>query len=337
MKHWLDAALVEFYSRARRGAVRRRLESLSRLPRTLHIEGTNVCNARCVFCAYPQMGRPKQTMPMDDFRRVVDEYVLMGGRHVSLTPIVGDPLVDRFFFERLDDLHRRPQIRHFSFYTNAILLTSQVSARLMTYGRKLTVNVSWGGFDRQTYQRLMGVDKLDEVYDNVRAFIEHKRRTDSAVRLAVALRCAAADCRGEVWDGLCAFEREGLLGFTRLDEYDSWAGKITAGALASAGLRPRRRPRKRGACELLVSKPVVLADGRVNACACRDVEAELIIGDLHGSSLAELLAGDGINQLIERHERGDYPDVCRRCTYYVSIYNRRKSSLFKSGGNWQDE
>jgi len=36
-------------------------------PNVLYIEGTNICNARCVFCAYPQMERPKVTMTMDVF------------------------------------------------------------------------------------------------------------------------------------------------------------------------------------------------------------------------------------------------------------------------------
>jgi radical SAM protein with 4Fe4S-binding SPASM domain len=126
------------------------------------------------------------------------------------------------------------------------------------------------------------------------------------------------------------FESENLLSFTGIEDYDSWAGEISAEDLLAQGLKPRRMPRKRGACELLVNQPVVLADGRVNGCACRDVEAELIIGDLQESSLAEICKGKTIAQLLERQEQGDYPDVCKRCTYYVSVYNRRKSILHKN-------
>jgi radical SAM protein with 4Fe4S-binding SPASM domain len=100
-------------------------------------------------------------------------------------------------------------------------------------------------------------------------------------------------------------------------------------------------PYKRGACELLFTKPVVLADGRVNACACRDVEAELIVGNVNDQPLSEIWAGRAITELIERHERGDYPDVCKRCTYFVSVYNSRKSRTFaadgKLAGNWAED
>ena len=67
----LDVMDTEFHFRFRRRAVRERLEALRPLPRGLHVEGTNICNAECVFCAYPQMERRKQTMSMEDFRRVV--------------------------------------------------------------------------------------------------------------------------------------------------------------------------------------------------------------------------------------------------------------------------
>ena len=42
-----------------------------------------------------------------------------------------------------------------------------------------------------------------------------------------------------------------------MPDYDSWAGKVTPEALDSVGLTPRKMPYKRGACELLFTKPVV--------------------------------------------------------------------------------
>jgi MoaA/NifB/PqqE/SkfB family radical SAM enzyme len=311
------------------------------LPRGLHIEGTNVCNAKCVFCAYPQMKRPKQTMAMPLFRRIIDEYVAMGGRNVSLTPIVGDPFVDPYLFERLDDLHRRPEIVYFYFYTNAILMKPGVSERLMAYGDKLRVKVSMGGFDRATYRVLMGVDQFERVQRRIEAFIDAKRRTGSSIGFVIAVRCPSEKCAGAFWETIGAWRDEGLLtieladGFG--DGFDTWAGKISRAELRRVGLRPMPKPYKRGACEMLYTKPVILADGRVNACACRDVEAELIVDDVERSSLAAIWNGKGIDDIIDRHERGDFPDVCRRCTFYISVYNQRRSTLLQPQLNWRDE
>ena len=340
LRHAADVLNTEYHFRLRRKAVRARLEALRPLPRGLHIEGTNICNAECVFCAYPQMERRKKVMPLADFERVLDEYIAMGGQAVSLTPIVGDPFVDKFMFERLDLLQARPQIRQIGFYTNAILMQGEKAERLFDYEDKLHVHVSWGGFDAPTWNRIMGVKKFEAARDAVLAFVQRKAERGSPIPFTLALRCPPEACSGPLWDELKGYEARGLIEIAALPDYDSWAGKIEDEALREVGLTPRKMPYKRGACELLFTKPVVLADGRVNACACRDVEAELIVGDVNDQPLHEVWAGDRINDLIEAHERGDYPDVCKRCTYFVSVYNSRKArTTDKDGqpaGNWAD-
>jgi Radical SAM superfamily/Iron-sulfur cluster-binding domain len=341
IRHALEVLDTELHFRFRRRAIRARLEELRRIPRGLHVEGTNVCNAKCVFCAYPQMERRKQTMSMEAFERVVRQYVAMGGRHVSLTPIVGDPFVDKHLFERLDLLMGLDAVTGISFYTNAILMTPEKSERLMAYASKLHVHVSWGGFDKDTWDAIMGVRKFEEARDAVLAFLAIKERTGTPIRFTLALRCPDEACTGELWETLDACRAKGLVEIAGMADYDSWAGQIAPEALERVGLRPRRMPYKKGACELLFTKPVVLADGRVNACACRDVEAELIVGDVNATPLGEIWAGRGIDAIVEAHERGDYPEVCRRCTYFVSVYNSRKSRTFARdgtpGGNWAED
>jgi radical SAM protein with 4Fe4S-binding SPASM domain len=341
MRHVMDVVNTEYHYRFRRAEIRAHLESLRKIPRGLHVEGTNICNAECVFCAYPQMERKKLVMPMDDFRRVVGEYLAMGGHHVSLTPIVGDPFVDKHVFERLDLLMAEPRVRGISFYTNAILMTREKSARLMQYASKLHVHVSWGGFDAQTWNTIMGVAKFEAARDAVLGFLDEKRRAGSKIPFTLALRCPDSAKAGPLWETLDAARHEGLVEIAGMPDYDSWAGKVKDSELEKVGLHPRKMPFKLGACELLFTKPVVLANGDVNACACRDVEAELIVGNVKTEPLAEIWAGKRIDDIIEAHERGDYPDVCRRCTYFVSVYNSRRSRTFDDGGklagNWAED
>jgi len=289
-------------------------------PHALYVEGTNICNAECVFCAYPDMVRPKKVMPMELFTSVVDQYAALGGREVDLTPIVGDPFADGKLFERLDAVAAHPGIRRFHFFTNAIGMRPELGEKLLAYAPRLKVYISFGGFDRETYRKVFGVDKFDVVVANVRALIAAKRRTGEALGVQVNLRTPRGNNAGEFWDELLAAKREGLIDVTWMAAYDSWAGQITDEELKAAGLQPRAMPVKNGACHRLLTSPVVLADGRVNACACRDVEASLIIGDVTKRPLAEILGGPELYDLVERHARGDLPDVCRRCTYYDSVW-----------------
>ncbi len=327
--HWLDVISTAYNYRLRRNEIRGRLERFRQMPDILHIEGTNICNAKCIFCAYPQMQRPKQVMPMSDFQRIIDDYVEMNGKCVSLTPIVGDPFIDPHIFERLDCLHQRTQIENFYFFTNAILMKPEIGERLLIYADKLAVHISLGGFDRETYKKIMGVDRFDMVRQNVETLIELKRKGSSPIDLFIRIRCPLSSCKGKVWKRFRTYEQENLIKIRTLKRgYDSWANKIKPKNLEKVGLEPLKQPYKRGACKFIFKKPVVLTDGKVNACACRDVEAELIVGDLKDSKLSRIWTGKRIDELIERHERGNYPDVCKRCTFYISIYNHRKGEAF---------
>jgi len=321
VRRWAAPWRIAYRSRLHRRAILTRLESLRQVPQTLCIEGTNICNARCVFCAYPQMERRKQAMPMEDFKRVVAQYLEMGGRTISLSPIVGDPLVDKFLFERLDHLMAEPGVSEIIFYTNAILMTPDKAELLLRYASKLHVHVSWGGFDRETWNTIMGVEKFEAARDGVLAMLELKDRTGTRLRFTLDLRCPLSKCRGELWEQLDTYRMQGLVNIKFMTDYDSWAGKVKPEALESVGLTPREMPYKKGACRLLFTTPVVLADGRVNACGCRDVDAELIVGNVKEEPLADIWAGEPITELIERHEQGDYPDVCLRCTYYSSVWS----------------
>ena len=325
---WLyDTLETEFNFRFRRAAVQSTMEQVRGIPRNLHIEATNVCNAKCTFCAYPQMERAKETMPMDTFKAIIDEYVDMGGRGVSLTPIVGDPFVDRHLFERLDYLNQKSEIQGFYFYTNAILMKPAVIDRLLAYSDKLSIFVSFGGFDRKTYKAIMGVDYFDLVCANIEAFVAAKRQSQSSIAFSLALRCPPSNWQGKFWEKCQAYQQQGLMKIEVIHTFDSWAGKVRTQDLEQVGLDATQPPYKRGACELLFAKPIVLANGKINACACRDVEAELIVGDLADAPLKEIWAGQGISNIIEQHERGDFPEVCRRCTWYNSIYNTRRRQL----------
>ncbi|BAY27372.1 radical SAM domain-containing protein [Calothrix sp. NIES-2100] len=339
IEYWLDTISTEYHFHFRRQKIQSELNLIRRLPRNLHLEGTNICNAKCTFCAYPQMERAKETMPMQDFQRIIDEYVAMGGQYVSLTPIVGDPFVDRHLFDRLNYLDKLPGIKGFYFYTNAILMKPQISEKLLAYGDKLNIYVSWGGFDRETYKTIMGVDQFNLVSQNIEAFVEKKLKLCSSTVLTIALRCPPAKWTGDVWEKFNHWQSQKLIKIDFITAYDSWAGKVKDEDLKQVGLEPVIMPYKRGACELLYMKPIILANGKVNACACRDVEAELVIGDLKESTLAEIWAGKGIEEIIQRHERGDFPDVCQRCTWYISIYNLRKRNtrISKTVQHWSED
>jgi hypothetical protein len=291
-------------------------------PQYLAFEGTNVCNAKCVFCGYGTMSRPKTTMPMDLFRRVVDEYAALGGTQIGLTPIVGDPLLDRNLLDRLDYIAGVPGIAGCHLHTNGIALRPALAERLLDYGAALSVNVSMGGCDAESYAKSMGVDRFDIVVANLEHLIAVKEERRSRLRLSVKLRAPEAGRAGSVFESFRAHARAGRLVLSYLSDFDSWAGAVQPEDLQAAGLKVRDPAPRGGVCYWLLTAPVALADGRVNACACRDVDASLVIGDLAREPLDRVLDGPRIREIVWRQESGDFPEVCRSCTLYSPIWFR---------------
>jgi hypothetical protein len=266
------------------------------------------------------MKRPKATMPMGLFRDAVDQYLALGEAEVDLTPIAGDPLVDRHLLERLDYLQGHGARPRFHFYTNAILLTPEKRERLLACGERFRLFCSLAAFDRAAYREVMGVDKFDEVLANLRCLIEAKARTGSAIGIQICLRPASGGVYGDFWDFLRRMKDAGTVTLEAISHFDNWGGLVSEEELRRSGRPPLPAPLHHGPCHRLLTGPVVLADGRVAACCCRDLEASLIIGDLRQRPLRDILSGPELKGYLARQAGGDFPEVCRACTRYVSLY-----------------
>src|SRR5262245_24352525 len=82
----------------------------------------NICNARCTCCPYPFHKDPKTTMPLDDFKRILDNACSSGRiGSVQFTSMAGEPLADPTLFEKID-YARSKGVEVISFSTNGTLL-----------------------------------------------------------------------------------------------------------------------------------------------------------------------------------------------------------------------
>ncbi|MDV2502419.1 MAG: radical SAM protein [bacterium] len=309
-----------------------------RLPLYLSVETTSVCNARCIFCAYPDMKRPKQIMTPEAFEDVIEQYVAMGGGSVNLTPIVGDPLIDPHFHQRLEVLGRYPQITEVVFFTNAIELKADKIKAIIECGNWLRTTISIAGTTRETYADLMGVDKFDRVRANTLSFLETNLANGNPHPIGVVFRSphgpeTLAKDPSPFLHEVNAYAEKGACQIFFHEEMDTWSGDIPAERLTSRGFVIRKPTHRSAPCALLYYMPTVLADGRVNACACRDVEATLIIGDVKSESLEAIWNGQALREIRDAHWRGDFPDVCQTCDAYVPL-DEKLADEPGPRGNW---
>ena len=285
-------------------------------PLILQIETTNVCNSLCVFCAYPQMLRKKGVMPLPLFERIVNEYAAMGGGPVSLTPLVGDALLDPHLLERLQILNDCPQISQISLTTNGIALERFPDAEVRKFLEGIDcLQVSIGGLDATTYKTMYGVDRFARVHLALERLLTIKNDVADPPNFNFAFR--TNDWRFELRhrQEIERFRQRGAF-VSHIWTYDNYAGLVQN----DSGRRLRVRSggvEKHLPCIYAAVHMAIGWDGRVTACGCADFEGrELRVGQIGEDSLKQVWTGKKRSGVLESFAKGKLAKICRECSAY---------------------
>ncbi len=298
-------------------------EVIARLSKTLYnlqIETTNICNADCVFCAYQYQERPTGTMSMELYRKLIDEYVELGGGSLGLTPTVGDPLVDRHLVERIRYARSKPHITSIGMYSNMISL-ERVGVEALVHSGLSSLMVSTSGLDETMYRRIYRSQMYQQMLANIKKFARINQAAGNPVDLRIDMRVDRP--LREVLNYPDYLELATLIGADRIGvkfRYDDWSGRITPDQLSGTMKIRSRLPPRISPCAELFSGPMVYWDGKVGACGCRDVNAsELIIGDATRQHLGAIWFGLEIQKLREEFLTDKIRPICATCKHYNNL------------------
>lgn len=147
------------------------------LPRQVYIEVTNRCNSLCGSCplTYDHFlpFEPKHHLKWEQFRHIVDQLPVI---ERTVLHGIGEPLLNpdlpRFV------AHLKERGSHVLFNSNAVIL-NQTRGDALTDAGLDELRVSLDGGTRETYHRLRGIDKFDQVIANVAAFVARQRERGS--------------------------------------------------------------------------------------------------------------------------------------------------------------
>ncbi len=297
------------------------LEELKGL-KSLTVETSNICNSNCIFCGYQYMKRKKQVMNDDIYKKAINDFTASGGGTLSLTVVVGDPLLDPQFVERVKYARSFPVIKKISTITNCLNLHNVGSRVLLTSGID-EIGISTAAFDPDMYRTVFRNNMYEQMKQNVLDLLRTNNELGRPVKILVALRINKPI--DEVIDSGGFNEVVALADSVDANHYfDSWGGRIkTEDLTGNMKIRPLTMSHlmiKKNPCSMMYFGLGVLADGTVTVCPCRDLDADsdLCIGNINNSSLHELNYSERLDALRKEWLAGAYiPDICRDCSHYT--------------------
>lgn len=289
---------------------------------------TNICNAKCTFCAYPKVvaNRTLETgvMSFEIFKKAVDEWAALGGQSLDLTPVVGDPLVDPGILEKVDYAVNKAGLKDVYLTTNAILINKNDTYKKLIDLGIAAVFISTQGASKAAYEKIYGVRHYDEAMSGIRNLMDYNRSKGEPARIVVRFRnhekpseiIRSPDFQKNIRPYLSERVR---VNFTV--DFDNWGGTIKPEDM-SGFMRLRKLPPALNVpCKNLFNF-AVRHDGRVRLCGCRLTQNDnddLVVGNIREKSLAEISRSDEAWQKIKGFYSGQRPHTCQECTFYQPV------------------
>ncbi len=274
----------------------------------------NMCNLRCAHCYYPKFASLPDYEPrmMEEklWNRICDEMADYPWSMLNLGTD-GEPLLHKYLVVMLR-YAREKGLEPINITTNGTLLKGALADAIVKEGLVDVINVSLDALSEGKYVQIRGARMHGKVYDNTNRIIELRDRVNAKLKIQVNI----ID-QPEVGDELDAFvahwepKVDNVLVRTYYD-----ATHVTGGTGPNlTGKQTDFEPVERWPCQQFWRRINVSEDGTVRFCV-DDWHNKSKIGDLHGSSLAEIWQGEAYEGFRELHLSGDFEKItyCAKCT-----------------------
>lgn len=163
----------------------------------IEFEISSACNARCIFCLYPDIvksGKRLKNMDKETFKLAIKKIEQSKYSLISFTPTTGDIFMNKEWDYFVEQMLYVKKIKQIFFYSNAILLNEKNQDKLIGILKKdnkkklFALLFSVGGTDRETYKEMFGVDKYIDVVKNINQLQKKLKEQNIIVQVGLEFR-----------------------------------------------------------------------------------------------------------------------------------------------------
>ena len=289
------------YKKIYNKVIEKKTKNLSEHPEHFIIETTNYCNAKCIMCPHKTMIRSKGIMPMELFKKIVDDIVQNFQPKSFCVSGFGEPILDKELFEKIKYLKSKTNTKVKIFSNGALLIEN--NAKTLVESGLDEINISLNAANPESYKHIMGGLNYDFTLKNIANLLEEKQRQKSKKPFIALSLVQLKENEKEIQD--FAKQWGSKVDALRICSTQNWAGAMDFGA-------DFKQPKF--ACVRVWEDFYVMWNGQVTAC-CRDYEGKLVLGDLNNQTIKEVVNSLVYKDLQQKHLQGkiDEVEICKNC------------------------
>lgn len=241
---------------------------------SLNLGLTNRCNAKCVFCPTRETTQKLIDMPFGLACNIIDETVPYIKHHISLA-LFGESTLYKKLPEIVEYVRRKSKLQ-IILYTNGIILPKV----------DVDIIVSLDATSRQEYIFTKGVDKYDQVIENIKK-----------------LQCTVQYAKLVYKNEPVSYGKKMKLG-----RIISWNGNIDVSTV-------KRKPLP---CGHIFEYMNIASNGDMVLC-CLDYNHDFNLGNVR-DGVMKVWHGERFNKIRRNQINGIFPKMCKKCEneYYYN-------------------
>ena len=310
----------------------------------INIETSSKCNLKCKFCAYPQRdltSHPHTTMETEKFEQILKNVKQLGYKNIGLTPSTGDIFLDKKIFEKIS-LIENYDFNGFYFYTNFIPISKDQIDKLLHFQKLKFLGISIYGHSLDSFKKFTQSNDVSyfKLVNNLEHIYEKLKENRKSFKLQIGQRSSKEFFLHKDDSELSIIIKKIIklenTEYAFTEDFNNWGGIVKHKDIKDLNIDLNTKyVKKYGACALIFSRMIIGSNGNVNACACRDANFTLSLGQFQDNNLSKIISYKNKKylDLISNQEKNNFNDVCKNCDFYTSIYTKSNENWFEVKDN----
>lgn len=303
-------------------------------PFTIYIEPTRFCNLKCYYCMHSSRNVPNgelektgfvlKNMDMLMYEKLVSEINNFNPQPKRIVfSGLGEPLMNKKLPEMIKLLRSSGYMNRIDIITNAVLLSHDVSDKLIEAGVS-RIQISIQGLDEIQYFKNCGVEvDFNKLVDNIRYFYEHKKQCEIYIKIIDDELKTDKDKERffEIFGNICdSIFIEHLIVLEQ--QMGDHGGKVDY----SLNLN-NEKVTFSNCCAVPTYHLQIGVDGDVFPCPVVGLPKSFAIGSIVFNNLSEIWKGEKRKNLILQMLRGnkDNIPVCESCWTHLCIQGDKEN------------